>query len=122
MRSFRLERAMALAPILLTALVCSGCPELNTQPDYLGEKNSLMSVPDPLPVVDPPDPYKVYDVNAVIDVPDSPPAPDAPAADTLGHYVQPQAGIIRPTAGVFDHGSISISEEGGLSDQARRAQ
>jgi hypothetical protein len=113
---------MALAPILLTALVCSGCPELNTQPDYLGEKNSLMSVPDPLPPVDPLAPYKASDGDAVIDVPDSPPAPAASSSDPLGHYVQPQAGIIRPTAGVFDHGSISISEEGGLSDQARRAQ
>ncbi len=115
MRSFRLERAMALAPILLTALVCSGCPDLNTQPDYLGEKNSLMSVPDPLPVVDPPDPYKAPDDDAVIDVPDPLPAPDALAPERLGDYV-------RPKASVFDHGNISISEEGELSDQARRAQ
>lgn len=89
MRSFRFGRAVALAPILLTALASSGCPWLNHQPDYLGEKNSLMSVPDPLP------------------------ATDAPLND---------GGSPRPKAGVFDHASISISQEGGLSDQARRAQ
>ncbi|MBS0264106.1 MAG: hypothetical protein JSS02_19375 [Planctomycetes bacterium] len=35
--------------ILVLAAANSGCPWLNQQPDYLGEKNSLLSIPDPLP-------------------------------------------------------------------------
>jgi hypothetical protein len=53
MRSFPTGRIVSFATILLTALVSSGCPDLNRQPDYLGDRNALMSVPDPLPVTRP---------------------------------------------------------------------
>src|SRR2546430_13724503 len=39
MRPDRCGRAVSLALILLTALISSGCPELNRQPDYLGERS-----------------------------------------------------------------------------------
>ena len=49
MRSFPTGRVASFAPILLTALVSSGCPELNRQPDYLGDRTAFLSIPDPLP-------------------------------------------------------------------------
>jgi hypothetical protein len=42
-------RVASFAAILVTALVSSGCPGLNRQPDYLGDRNAQFSVPDPLP-------------------------------------------------------------------------
>ena len=45
MRSIRLGRATSLALILMAALVSSGCPELNQQPEK--GTNPLFSVYDP---------------------------------------------------------------------------
>ena len=49
MRSFRARRIASLFSILLVALASAGCPQLNRQPDYMG--NQLMSIDDPLPAI-----------------------------------------------------------------------
>ena len=49
MRSFRAGRITSLFSILLLALASAGCPELNRQPDYMG--NQLMSVDHALPAI-----------------------------------------------------------------------
>lgn len=49
MRSFRSGRVACFAPIVLAALASSGCPNLNTQPDYMARQNGQFSVADPLP-------------------------------------------------------------------------
>ncbi len=49
MRSVRVGRIASLSSILLLALASSGCPQLNRQPDYMG--NQLMSIDDPLPAI-----------------------------------------------------------------------
>jgi hypothetical protein len=50
MQFFRPGRVACIAALLLMALASSGCPQLNRQPDYLGQQNGQFSVPDPLPV------------------------------------------------------------------------
>jgi len=49
MRSFRVGRIASLFSILLLALVNAGCPELNRQPDYMG--NQLIWLNKPLPAI-----------------------------------------------------------------------
>ena len=49
MRSFRVRRIVSLFSILLLALSNAGCPQLNRQPDYMG--NQLMSIESPLPAL-----------------------------------------------------------------------
>jgi hypothetical protein len=49
MRSFRVGRVAALLSILLLSLASAGCPELNRQPDYMG--NQLISIEAPLPAI-----------------------------------------------------------------------
>ena len=49
MRSFRARRIASLFSILLLALANAGCPQLNRQPDYMG--NQLMSVDRALPAI-----------------------------------------------------------------------
>jgi hypothetical protein len=49
MRSFRVGRIASLLSILLLSLANTGCPELNRQPDYMG--NQSVSVEKPLPAI-----------------------------------------------------------------------
>jgi len=49
MRSFRARRIASLLSILLLSLASAGCPQLNRQPDYMG--NQLMSTDRPLPAI-----------------------------------------------------------------------
>jgi hypothetical protein len=49
MRSFRVGRLALLFSILLLSLASAGCPQLNRQPDYMG--NQIMSIDDPLPAL-----------------------------------------------------------------------
>jgi hypothetical protein len=49
MRSLSSWRGACFAPILLAVLGWSGCPGLNTQPDYMARQNGQFSVADPLP-------------------------------------------------------------------------
>ena len=49
MRSFRVGRIGSLFSILILALASAGCPQLNRQPDYMG--NQLMSVDHALPAI-----------------------------------------------------------------------
>ena len=39
MRSFRVGRTASLFSILLLALASAGCPQLNRQPDYMGNQH-----------------------------------------------------------------------------------
>jgi hypothetical protein len=76
-------RVASFAPILVTALVSSGCPALNRQPDYLGDRNALFSVPDLLP--------------------------------------ETMTDAVNQASAISELGPASESENGRLSDQARRA-
>jgi hypothetical protein len=45
MRSFRARRIVSLLSILLLSLASAGCPELNRQPDYMGNQSVSIDAP-----------------------------------------------------------------------------